>query len=128
MAEQVDLASLFSLEPPRHRLRGGVFAVDDMDDFVDIEGRERPVDRGARGLQRVTLAAKLPCNTPADLKARPARWEPRPHPPDVFSGLSFLDDEHTDAVQDPMPGQDRGVAPAYPGVGDRFSIRGDEAS
>src|SRR3981189_2663865 len=78
MAEQVDLASLFSPEPPRHRLRQRVFAVDDVHDLVELKGRERPIDRRPRRLAGVTLAAKLARDAPADLKTRPARRKPRP--------------------------------------------------
>jgi hypothetical protein len=41
--------------------------------------------------------------------------------------MLFLDHKHADAVQRPMPGHDRRVAPPDKLVGDRFSIRGDES-
>jgi hypothetical protein len=59
MAEQVEFAPLFGPDPPCHRLRRGVFAVDAMDDLVEFKGRERPVDRRPRRLNRVALAAKF---------------------------------------------------------------------
>ena len=58
MAEQIELAVLFGAEPPRHGLRRRVFAIDAVDDAVELEGRERPVDRRPRRLNRITLAAK----------------------------------------------------------------------
>src|SRR5258707_8281891 len=59
MAEQVDLVRLFGPEPSCHRLRRGVFLIDAMDNLVEFEGRERPVDRRPRRLQCVALAAKF---------------------------------------------------------------------
>src|SRR5258708_40013357 len=110
MTEQIGLALFFGPEPPCHRFGGGVVAVDAMDDPVELEGREDPVNRRPRCLDRVALAAKLFRNTPADFKARPARRKPWAYPPDKFAGGFLLDHEHADAMQDPMTGHDGGVA------------------
>src|SRR5664279_2047743 len=103
MAEQIELVFLAGAEPPRHGLRRGVFAVDAVDDPIDLETRERPVDRGPRRFDGVALAAKFAGNAPADLKARPARRKPRPDPSHEFAGAFFLDHEQAEAMQRPMP-------------------------
>jgi hypothetical protein len=72
MAEQVDLVLLFGAEPPRQGLGRGVFAVDAVDDLVEFEVRERPVDRCPRRFDRITLAAKPAGDAPADFEARRA--------------------------------------------------------
>src|ERR1700738_4032925 len=59
MAEQVDLVFLFGPEPSRDGLWRDAFAVDAVDDLVELEGRERPIDRCPRRLNRVALAAKF---------------------------------------------------------------------
>src|SRR3984885_4636095 len=103
MPEQIDLVLLAGAEPPRHGLRGDVFAIDAMDDAVDLEGREHPVDGRARRLDGVAPAAKIAGDAPADLEARPARRKPRPDPSDKFASALFLDHEHAEAMQRPMP-------------------------
>src|SRR4051812_41089275 len=45
MAEQFDLAVLVGAQPSRHALGGDVLAVDAMNDPVEFEIGERPVDR-----------------------------------------------------------------------------------
>jgi hypothetical protein len=74
-----------------------------MDDAIDLEARERPVDRGTRRFDGVALAAKFAGNAPADLEAGPAGWKLRPDPPDKFAGAFFLDHEQAEAMQRPMP-------------------------
>jgi hypothetical protein len=69
MAEQFDLATLARTQPARHTLRGDILAIDTVDDFLDIEGRKRPIDGSPRRLNRVTLAAKFAGDAPADLKS-----------------------------------------------------------
>src|ERR1700676_4549151 len=91
MTEQIGLALLVGPEPSCHRLGGGIFAVDAMNDAVDLEGRERPVDRRARRFDRVALAAKVFRDSPADLKARPARRNPRADAADEGAARFFLD-------------------------------------
>src|SRR3954454_9548326 len=59
MAEQFVLALLFSPEPPRHALRPDVLAVDAVDDMIQLEGGESPIDRRARRLDRVALVLGL---------------------------------------------------------------------
>src|SRR6266550_289687 len=111
MAEQVGLALLFGPEPPCHRLRCRVFEVDAMDDAIELEGRERPIDRRPRGFDRVTLAAKIIGDIPADFEARPPRRKPRPDPACEFSACPFLDHKHADAMQHPVPGHGGRVPP-----------------
>src|ERR1700726_4826242 len=120
MAEQVKLISLFGAEPSRHALRRGVFLVDAVDDAVEFEGRKTPIDRCPRGLHRIALAAKLAGDAPADFKTRPARREPRADTADEFAAGFFLDHEHAEAMQGPMPGHDRRVAPSRQLGGDRL--------
>ena len=83
-----------------------------MDDLVGLEGRKYPVDRRPRRFHRVALAAVLPGDAPANLKAGPARRRPRPDASDIFAARFLLDGEHAEAMQRPMPGDHRGVAPA----------------
>src|SRR3954454_13550228 len=126
MAKQIELVLLFSAQPPSDRLRGGVLAIDAMNDPLQFEGRERPVDCPSRRLRRVSLAAKLASYTPADLKSRPARRKPGSHPSDEFSAGVFLDHKHADAVQHPMSRHDGRVAPSCQFGSDRFAVGGDE--
>jgi hypothetical protein len=93
-----------------------------MDDAIEFEGRERPVDRRPRRFHRIALAAKFAGDAPADFETRPARRKPRPHPPDESSAGFFLDHEHAEAVHHPMPGHDGGVAPADQFVGDGLAV------
>jgi hypothetical protein len=126
MAEQVDLAALCGPEPARHRLRWGVFAIDAVHDFIEFEGRKRPVDRRPRRLDRITLAAKIARDSPANLETRPARRKPRPHPADIVAGGFFLDYEHTHSMQHPVPGHHGRVAPSCQLGGDGLAIDGDK--
>src|SRR4051794_29560335 len=82
MAEQFVLALLFSPEPPRHALRPDVLAVDAVDDMIQLEGGESPIDRRARRLDRVAFVPGLLGNAPADFEMRPPRREPGPDPSD----------------------------------------------
>src|SRR3981081_4636435 len=107
MAEQNDLAALFGAEPPRHGLRRRIFAIDAMDDFIDLEGRKRPIDHRPGRLDGVTLAAKFAGDPPTDFKPRPVLRTPWPDPPGEFARGFFLDHEHADAIQHPMPRHDR---------------------
>src|ERR1700733_11550979 len=66
MPEQIDLVLLAGAEPPRHGLRGDVFAIDAMDDAVDLEGREHQVDGRGRRPDGVAPAAKIAGDAPAD--------------------------------------------------------------
>src|SRR6266446_7727539 len=127
MAEQVHLALLFGAEAPGHRLGRRIFAVDAVHDLIELEGRERPVDRCPRRLERVALAAKLAGDAPADFKARPARWKPGSYPPDEFSAGFFLDNKHAGAVQRPMSGHHSRVTPSHQFVGGGLAIGGDES-
>src|SRR6266576_3620858 len=127
MAEQVDLALLFGAEAPGHRLRRRIFAVDAVHDLIELEGRKRPVDRCPRRLERVALAAKLAGDTPADLKARPARRKPGSYPPDEFSAGFFLDSKHAGTVQRPMSGHHCRVAPSHQFAGGGLAIGGNES-
>src|SRR5260370_12474305 len=68
MAEQVEFALLFRPKTPCHRLGRGVLAVDAVDDLVELEGRERPVDRRPPRLQPIALSPKLFPDAPADFK------------------------------------------------------------
>src|SRR5579859_72478 len=56
MAEQLDLALNGRPESPGHGLRGDVFRADGVDDPVDFETCEGPIDRGACRLDRVAPA------------------------------------------------------------------------
>jgi hypothetical protein len=127
MAEQIGLALLFGPEPPRHGLRRRVFAVDAMDDPVEFEAGERPVDRRPRRLDRIALAAKLTGDAPADFKTGPAWRKSGSYSPDEFAGGFFLDHKHADATQDPMSGHDGRIAPPDQLVGDGLSVGGDES-
>src|SRR5258706_4903302 len=99
MAEQVGLALFFGPEPPCHGLRRRVFVVDTVDDPIEIEGRERPIDRRPGRLDCIALAAKFAGDSPADFKAWPTRRKPRSDPSDEFSAGFFLDHEHAGTVQ-----------------------------
>src|SRR5437764_8580075 len=127
MAEQVDLALLFGAEAPGDRLRRDVFAVDAVHDLIELEGRERPIDRCPRRLERVALAAKLAGDTPADLKARPARRKPGSYPPDEFSAGFFLDSKHAGTVQRPMSGHHCRVAPSQQSPSRALAIDDNES-
>lgn len=65
-----------------------------MDDLIDLEGGEHPVDRRPRRLHRITLTAPFAGDAPADLKARPRRRTPRPDASDILTARLFLDGEH----------------------------------
>src|ERR1700675_2536911 len=122
MAEKVELVALFGAEPSRHALRRGVFLVDAVDDAVEFEGRKAPIDRCPRGLDRIALAAKFAGDAPADFKTRPARRKPWPDPADELAAGFFLDHEHAEAMQRPMPGHDRRVAPSRQLGRDRLAV------
>src|SRR4029079_2118754 len=79
-----------------------------------------------RRFQRVALAAILFGDTPANLKAGPARRTPRPHPPDIFAARFFLDGEHAETMQRPMPRHHGGVAPAAQLARDRLAVSSGE--
>src|SRR5258706_14106539 len=102
MAEQVDLMLLDGAKSPRHRLRWRVFAIDAVEDLVEVEGGKRPVDRRPRRLERVAFAAKLAGNTPADLKNRPTPRKQRFYPTDIFSAGFFLDHKHPRTLPSPI--------------------------
>src|SRR5579863_1539388 len=127
VAEQLDLTFDGRAEASCHLLRCDVLRSDAMDDLVDLETREGPIDGGARGLDRVALAAKALGDTPADFKARPAFGEPWSDPPDIAACLLFLDHKQAEPVQRPMPGHDGCVPPADERVGDGVSIGRNES-
>src|ERR1700730_6988661 len=112
MTEQIGLALLVGPEPSCHRLGGGIFTVDAMNDAVDLQGRERPVDRRARRFDRVALARKVFRDSPAHRQAGPARRKSLADAPDEGGARFYLDYEHARAVQPPMPGHDGRVAPS----------------
>jgi hypothetical protein len=60
MAEQIGLALLFGPEPPRHGLRRRVFAVNAVDDPVEFEAGECPVDRRLTGDIALGVLRRLP--------------------------------------------------------------------
>src|SRR6202048_2136956 len=70
--------------PPRPDLRVQVFAIDPVDDLIEFEIRNCPVDRRPPRLDGVALATKFLCNAPADLEARPGRRKHRPDPAGTF--------------------------------------------
>ena len=72
---------------------------------------ERPVDRGARRLLGIALAAGGGGEPPGDLEARPARRLQRPDPAEEGAGGALLDDEHAVAEQLPMADQEGHLAP-----------------
>ena len=127
MAEQVDLALLSA--PSRRATACDAEFSRSMQWMIrsSLEGRKRPVDRRPRRLDRIALAAKFLRNAPADFKTRPARRTPRPDPSGEFAARLFLDHEHADAVQRPMSGHDRRVAPADQRLGDGLAVGSDEA-
>src|SRR6266481_521565 len=127
MAEQVGLALFFGPEAPGYGLRRRVFLVDAVDDVIELEGREGPIDRRTRGFDGIALAAEIAGNAPADFKARPARRKPRAHPANESSAGFFLDHEHARAMQRPVPGDDGCVPPADQLVGHGLAIDGDES-
>src|SRR5918999_3140127 len=90
-------------QPPRDGLRRCVDGFDAMNDLVDLEGREHPVDRCPRRFHRVALAAVFAVDAPADLKTRPPRWAPRPDAADIAAARVFLDGENYGNVPRPMP-------------------------
>ena len=69
MAEQVGLALFFSAEAPGHGLRRRVFVVDAVDDVIELEGREHPIDRRTRRFDSIALAAASDARS-----RRPGRW------------------------------------------------------
>src|SRR5262249_50698608 len=73
---ELALALVLGAKPPRHGLRSEVGRIDAMDDAVEGEAGKHPVDRGARRLYRVALAAAFLRDAPADLEAGPARRIP----------------------------------------------------
>src|SRR6185437_11025395 len=99
-----------------------------MDDPVEFERRERPVDRCPRCLDRIPFAAKLLRDSPADLEAWPRGRKERTDTSGECPGRFFLDHEHADAMQHPMSRHDRGIAPAVHRIGDRFAVGRDEAT
>ena len=127
MAEQHRLALRMRAEPPRDGLRGRIFAIDAVDDPVQFECRKRPVDRGPRRFDGITLAAELLCDTPTDLEPRPDRRIERADASDECAAGLFLDHEHAEAMQHPMPGHERGVAPADHRLRYGLAVRRDEA-
>src|ERR1700742_2168657 len=126
MAEQVELAILSGAEPPRHGLRSRVLTVDAVDDPVDLETVERPIDCRPRRLHRVALATEIARDTPADFETRPAQWHPGTDASDKSAGLPFLHHQHPDAVQRPVARHDRRVTPPGERVGDGFVVGGNE--
>src|SRR6266481_4540855 len=127
MAEQVGLALFFGPEAPGYGLRRRVFLVDAVDDVIELEGREGPIDRRTRRFDGIALASETAGNAPADFKARPARRKPRAHPPNESSAGFFLVHEHAGAMLRPVPGDDGGVPPAGQLVGHGLAINGDES-
>src|SRR5690349_8817802 len=99
VTEQHGFALVAGAEPARYRLRGRVFAIDAVNDPIELEGRKRPVDRGPRGLNRIAVAAKLLCDAPADLEAGPDRRIERTDAADEFAARLFLDHERAKTVQ-----------------------------
>src|SRR6202043_1483676 len=118
MAEQVELPFNSGPEASCHALGRDIFAVDTVNDLLDLEIRESPIDRRPRGFGGIALAAKIAGDAPAYFKTRPARRTPRSHPPGEFAAALFLNYKHADAVQQPMPGHDRRVPPSDERVGD----------
>src|SRR5215212_2600959 len=99
-------------EPPRYGLRGRVLAIDAVDDPLQFERRKRPVDRGPRRFDGIALATEFRCHTPADLKPWPDRRLERADTSDKRAACLRFNHEHAEAMQHPMSGHDRGVAPA----------------
>ena len=97
----------------RRSCDGALLAIDAVDDLVDLEGREHPVDRRPRRFHRITLAAEFVGDAPADLKARPPRRRPRPDAADITCRLDF---SSTTNMPKPCsaqcPDHHGGVAPA----------------
>jgi len=62
MAEQVGLALFFGAEAPGYGLRRRVFLVDAVDDVIELEGREGPIDRRTRRFDSIALAAEIAGN------------------------------------------------------------------
>src|SRR5712672_3443675 len=114
-------------EPPRYGLRGRVIAIDAVDDPLQFERRKRPDDRSPRRFDGIALATEFRCNTPADLKPRPDRRVERADPSDERAACLLFDNEHAEAMQDPMSRHDRGVAPAGHRLRHRLTVRGNEA-
>src|SRR5690349_9195207 len=102
MAEQDGFAFDGCAEPPRDRLRRDILAIDAVQDLLQLEGRKRPVDRGPRRFDRISPAAKLLRDSPADLKARPARRKERTDATDELARRFLLDREHAETEQHPM--------------------------
>jgi len=59
VTEQHRPAFVDGAEAPRHGLRGDILGIDAVHDFVEREGRKRPIDRRTRRLDRVALAAEF---------------------------------------------------------------------
>src|SRR6188472_486080 len=98
-----------------------------MDDFADLKVGKHPVDRRPRRFHGVTLAAVCAVDAPADFKTRPARWAPWPDATDIAAARFFLDGEHAETVECPMPRYDSGVAPAADLGGDGDTVGRDVA-
>ena len=113
-------------EALRDTLARDVLRVDERDDPVEREMRERPVDRRARRLQRIALAAGGRRQPPGDLEARIARRLQRPDPAEKGAAGALLDDEHAKTEQLPMTDQQRHLRPGL-GLRIRKPLARDEA-
>ena len=100
--------------------------MDERDDPVEREARERPVDRRPRRLPGIALAAGGRGESPGDLEARPAWRLKRPDPAKKGAGGALLDDEHAVAEQLPMADQKSHLSPGL-AFRIRLPLAGDEA-
>ena len=124
LAEQIDLAFPAARPAAARRLVTAAFSRSMQWMISSISNvANDPVDRRPRRFDRITLAAAFAGDAPADLKARPARRIQRPDASDKSAACFFLDREHAEAMQRPMPRDDGGVAPAASRLGDGLAVR-----